>query len=157
MSTRPGSVRRLLISALLLVGCASVEPLGFTPDGSALVEPPPGGGASGQAGAGAIVPSGGAGGESDGVSGNDTGGVGVAGGAAPGSGAGPGGGAAPATGGASAGGTAGAPSGGSSGGGTCYVAGCPGCILTSSSLLGVPCCTSAGKCGCQQILTNTCK
>lgn len=110
---------------------------------------PDGGGAPLSLGTGGVPPqaAGGAAGESNGTAGKSAGG------------ADPGGVGGVTSGGAASGGTAGAPAGGASGNGgngSCYVAGCPGCILSQSSLFGTPCCTAAGKCGCQAVFTTTC-
>jgi hypothetical protein len=115
------------------MGCASVEPFEGVPDGGGAVLSLGTGGTPSQAGGGATPGNTGTGGDSNAVAGNA--------GGAP-------------SGGAGSGGSAGAPAGGSAG--SCYVAGCPGCILSQNSLFGVPCCTPAGKCGCQAVFTTTC-
>jgi hypothetical protein len=120
-----------------------VEPFGGIPDGGAAAAPLGLGGMPTQAGGGAPPSETGSGGESNGVAGNSPGGADPSGAGGTASGGAPGG-------------AAGTPAGGAAGGGSCYVSGCPGCILSMNSLFGVPCCTAAGKCGCQAAFTTTC-
>ncbi|HEX3596685.1 MAG TPA: hypothetical protein VHU80_16355 [Polyangiaceae bacterium] len=122
--------------------CASVEPLPPITDGGVPIAPP-GQGGSAQGTGGAPEP--GAGGDMPGAGGTIPGAGGTtqsAGGIT--------------TAGAAGSNTAGTNAQGGGGTGTCYPMGCPGCILSSSSLFGTPCCTAAGKCGCQAVFTTTC-
>jgi hypothetical protein len=137
MSNRLTAIHELGISVLFVVGCASVEPFEGVPDGGGVLTLGSGGmpstAAAGQPGAAGM----GSGGESGGAPGDIP------------SGGAPSGGSTDAAGG-------GASGSGTSGSGTCYVSGCPGCILAKNSLFGTPCCTPAGKCGCQAVFTMTC-
>ncbi|HEX4340148.1 MAG TPA: hypothetical protein VH062_29775 [Polyangiaceae bacterium] len=135
----------------IALGCASVEPPLPIPDGGLPVQ------VGGQSGASASGAGGGnpasAGGTADGAGGAMAG----AGGTTNGAGgviAGPGGSASGGMGGGA--GTGAAGSSGNGNVGTCYPMGCPGCNFTMTSLFGTPCCTSAGKCGCQAAFTTTC-